>query len=139
VILLDTTILAYAVGRDHPLRDPCRRLLAGHARRAVLCTTTVEVVQEFLRVHARSRPRPVAAEVARRYSRAFDLIGTTPDDLARGLELFEAHPRLGAFDAVLAGVALNHGVEALVSADRAFAAVPGLRWVDPTSISTRLT
>jgi len=38
-----------------------------------------------------------------------------------------------AFDAVLAAVALARGAEALVSADRAFASVPGLTWIDPAA------
>jgi predicted nucleic acid-binding protein len=40
---------------------------------------------------------------------------------------------LGAFDAVLAAVALAHGADALVSADAAFAAVPGLVLIDPAT------
>ena len=43
------------------------------------------------------------------------------------------HGALGAFDAVLAAVALNRGADALFSADPAFSAIPGLRWVDPAS------
>lgn len=38
---------------------------------------------------------------------------------------------LGAFDAVLCAVALESGADAPVSADRAFAAVPGLHHVVP--------
>ena len=64
---------------------------------------------------------------------AFGLITTTTDDLARGLDLFAQHPELGAFDAVLAAVALNRQAEALISADRAFLDVPGLAWIDPGS------
>ena len=64
---------------------------------------------------------------------AFSLLVTTPDDLDRGLSLFEQYPALGAFDAVLAAVALERRAEALVSADRAFASVPGLPLVDPAS------
>jgi ABC-type methionine transport system ATPase subunit len=46
---------------------------------------------------------------------------------------------LGAFDAVLAAVALSRGAEALVSAVRAFASVPELAWIDPaTSAIDRL-
>jgi predicted nucleic acid-binding protein len=40
---------------------------------------------------------------------------------------------LEAFDAVLAAAAMGRGADALVWADRAFAAVPGLRWVDPAT------
>lgn len=62
---------------------------------------------------------------------AFSLLLTRAEDLDLGCTLFERHPALGAFDAVLAAVALNRRVEALVSADRAFREVPGLPWVDP--------
>jgi predicted nucleic acid-binding protein len=56
---------------------------------------------------------------------------TQPEDLDLAMDLFERHSALGAFDAVLAAVALNHQAEALVSADGAFAAVTGLHWIDP--------
>jgi len=139
MILLDTTVLVYAAGRDHPLRDPCRRLLEAHARRAIVCTTTVEVVQEFTHVYGRGHTRPIAAAVARQYQIAFDLLSTAPGDLVRGLDLYEAHEGLGAFDAILAAVAMNQGLEALISADRAYGAVPGLRWLDPGAAVTRLS
>ncbi len=133
MIVLDTTVLAYAVGIDHPLREPCRRLLAAHGEGRIEATTTVEVVQEFTHIRARRRDREDAARLARRYATAFDLLLTTPDDLDRGLELFEKHAALGVFDSVLAAVALNRGAEALVSADRAFAAVAGLSLIDPAT------
>ena len=131
MIILDTTVLAYAVGEEHPLRDPCRRLLAAHADGRLEATTTVEVIQEFTHIRARRRTRSDAVALARKYLAAFNLLVTTPDDLDRGLDLFERHPELGAFDAVLAAVALERRADALVSADRAFASVPGLSWVDP--------
>ncbi len=131
MILLHTTILAYAVGEEHSLREPCRRLLSAHADGRVEATTTIEVIQEFVHIRSRRRTRVDAVHVARQYVAAFNLLGTTTDDLDRGLVLFEQHVALGAFDAVLAAVALNHQAEALVSADRAFAEVPGLRWIDP--------
>jgi predicted nucleic acid-binding protein len=58
---------------------------------------------------------------------------TTLEDIDRALDLFEAHSELGAFDAVLAAVAIGREAEALVSADRAFGLVPGLRWIDPAT------
>ena len=133
MIVLDTTILAYAVGEEHPLRDPCRRLLAAHADGRVEATTTVEVIQEFAHVRARRLGRTDAVRLARRYLAALSPLVTTPDDLDRGLDLFERHPGVGAFDAVLAAVALDRRADALVSADRAFASIPELPFVDPAS------
>jgi predicted nucleic acid-binding protein len=133
VILLDTTVLSYAVGSEHPLRDPCRRLLAAHAAGEIEATTTVEVVQEFVHVRSRRYSRLDAASLARGYAAAFPLLRTNVEDLELGLILFGRHERLGAFDAVLAAVALNNRVEALVSADGGFGEVPTLAWVDPVT------
>jgi predicted nucleic acid-binding protein len=133
VILLDTTVLAYAVGSDHPLREPCRRLLEAHAGARIEATTTVEVIQEFAHIRARRQGRDDAVRLARRYAAAFDLLVTTPEDLDHGLELFERHPALGAFDAVLAAVAMDRGADALVSADGAFGAITGLPWIEPAT------
>jgi len=131
VILLDTTVLSYAVGVGHPLRAPCRRLLQAHGDGRIEATTTVEVIQEFAHVRARRRSRADAVGLARQYLAAFAVLVTTSDDLDLGLTLFERYPPLGAFDAMLAAVALNRHADALVSADGAFGEVLNLLWVDP--------
>lgn len=133
MIILDTTVLVYAVGDEHPLREPCRRLLQAHGDGLIEATTTIEVVQEFCHVRARRRSRADAAALARHYIAAFALLVTRMEDLELGLTLFERHPELGAFDALLAAVALSHRAEALVSADRAFAQVANLSWIDPST------
>jgi hypothetical protein len=47
------------------------------------------------------------------------------------VRLFEKHPELGAFDAVLAATAVAHEASALLSADTDFRVVRGLRHVVP--------
>lgn len=133
MIVLDTTVLAYAVGGDHPLREPCRRLLEGHATGRVAAATTVEAIQEFTHIQARRRPRSRAVELAVQYAASLQLLTATPDDLDLGLRLFADHTGLGSFDAVLAAVAIRHGADALVSADSGFDGIPGLRWIDPAT------
>ena len=131
MIVVDTAILVYARGGEHPLRSPCRRLLEAHAEGRVVATTTVEVIQEFLHVFARRRDRDVVIAAATTLTQTFALLTTRVADLDRAFELYVRHPRLGAFDAVLAAVALERAAEALVSPDRAFGDVDGLPWVDP--------
>jgi predicted nucleic acid-binding protein len=138
LIILDTTVLAYAVGEDHPLREPCRRLLAAHAAGAIEATTTVEVLQELTHIRAQRRSREDAAALVRHFLVAFDPLQTTPEDLARGLDLFERHALLGAFDCMLAAVAIGRDAEALVSADRGFGTIPGLAWVHPSTLAERI-
>lgn len=134
MIFLDTTVLVYAVGSPHPLAAPCRRVFETIADGTLLATTTCEVVQEFAHARARRRPRDDAARLARSFAASLSpLHPVDVDDLDEGLALFEQHPRLGAFDAVLAAAARRRGAGVLVSADQAFASVPGLRHLDPAS------
>ena len=132
MIVVDTTILAYAVGGEHPLREPCRRLVTAIRDGVVTATTTVDVIQEFTHGYARRRPRATAAAHARRYVTLLaPLLAPTDRDLDAGLKLFEDHERLDALDAVLAATAIAHQAEALVSADRAFGSIRRLRHVAP--------
>lgn len=122
MIVLDTTVLVYAVGSEHPLRQPCRDLIDSIAAGRVMATTTVEVLQEFTHVRARRRGREDAARLARDY---LDVLAPVlivgEDDLQEGLRLYARSKRLGAFDAVLASAAGRANAAAIVSADAAFA------------------
>lgn len=94
-------------------------------------TTTVEAIQEFVHVRARRRDRADAAALGRAYVTLLSpLLRPGEEDLGGGLRLFERQEALGTFDAVLAASAIAARAEALVSADRSFDGVRGLRWVD---------
>jgi uncharacterized protein len=132
VIVLDTTVLVYATGADHPYREPCRRLVDAVSRRAVPATTTVEVIQEYVHVRARRSGRGDAIALGRAYADLLSpLMTVTAADLSDGLDLLSATTRLGAFDAILAATAVNRSATGVVSADRAFVGVPGLSHVVP--------
>ena len=132
MIVLDTTVLVYAVGDEHPLREPSRGLIEAIAGDRVEATTTVEVIQEFVHVRARRRDRHDAADRGRELLRLLGPLITPGDaELALGLRLFEENDGLGMFDAVLAATVMLSGADALVSADRTFATVRGLTRLDP--------
>lgn len=132
MILLDTTVLVYAKGQDHALREPCRELIQAIAERRIEATTTVEVVQEFVHVRARRRDRSDAAALGRDYAELLSpLLNVTAQDLTNGLALFERTQDLGAFDAVLAASSARNGISAVVSADRGFARIPEISHVVP--------
>lgn len=134
MIVLDTTILVYAKGTEHPLRGPCRAMVEAIAAGTVLATTTPEVIQEFVHVRAQRRSRRDAAELGRSFADLLDpLLIITPAHLIKGMSLFEGHAKLSAFDAVLAAAALGSEAEALVSADATFAQVRSLNHVAPGS------
>jgi uncharacterized protein len=131
-MVLDTTVLLYAVGTEHVFRDPCRRLIAAIESGAVTATTTVAAVQEFTHVRARRRGRADAADLAHAYLDLLTpLLVVDEAALREGLRLFATHTALDSFDAVLAAAATAAGATALVSADGAFASVPAINHVRP--------
>jgi predicted nucleic acid-binding protein len=132
MIVLDTTVLVYAKGADHPLRDSCRELIGAIAERRIAATTTVEVIRQFVQVRARRRDRADAAALGRDYAELLSpLLAVTHEELVRGLGWYERSERLGAFDAVLAAAAAGAGAHAVVSADAAFAELPDIAHVAP--------
>ena len=135
MIVLDTTVLVYAVGAEHHLRAPCRSLIGAIGDGRVIATTTVEAIEEFAHVYARRRSRREAADRAADYATLLaPLVRPDDADLRRGLDLFVDHPSLGAFDAIVAATVIGaEHLRAIVSADAAFGAVPGLTWVDPAA------
>lgn len=125
-------MLRYAKSGDHPYREPCRELVAAVRAGQLPATTTVEVIQEFVWGKAARRGRSAAVELARDYLDLLAPLLPVGDSAAReGLRLFERHPSLGSFDAMLAAVAVEAGAEALVSTDAAFGEIRGLGHVIP--------
>ncbi len=132
MIVLDTTVLVYAKGADHPLRQSCRDLIGAIADGAIQATTSVEAIQEFVHVRARRRDRDDAAALGRDYAELLSpLLEVDRDDLVAGLTIFEATESVGAFDAALAAATAAAGAAALVSADDGFGDVPDLLHVVP--------
>lgn len=133
MIVVDTNVLVYAVGAEHPLREPSRRIIDAAGSAAVQATTTAQVIHEFLHVYARRRSREEATAAAKRQLALFEPLLTPADaDVSAAIDLYARHAQLDSGDALLAAIVLgNPEVDALVTADQGFAAVPGLALLDP--------
>lgn len=130
-LAIDTTVLVYAVGAEHPARVPCRWLIEGIGSGEFGATTTVEVIQEFVHVRARRMGRNDAVRHGRDFGELLaPLMTPTLVDLQTGLDLYASNQTLGAFDAVFVAAAIQ-GAKTVVSADAAFGTVAGLEHFDP--------
>lgn len=130
--LYDTSIFIYALGREHPYREPCREIVRQAAAGDLQGEASVDLLQEL--VHQRARRtgnRPGAAEAARNVAKLAWWHPVEPNDVQRGIDLFEAHPGLDARDAVFAALAINRGIDAVLSTDRAFDEIDDLERIDP--------
>ena len=131
--LYDTAIFVYALGRDHPYKDPCRSIVRRATDGELLGEACTELVQEFLHVQLRGRrDRKDAVAQARNVAELCRLHPFEPRDIPMVLTLVERHAQLQPRDAVFAATALNREIPVILSTDRGFDVVSGLRRVDPS-------
>lgn len=130
-LLVDTAVLAYALGGDHPLRAPCRAVIRAGGDGRLELHASVEMIQELLFHRMRMSDRTTAVRQARDASRLCVLHDFDTAVLERAMELIGGHPVLGGRDAVHAATGLMAGIAEIVSPDRAFDGISGLARIDP--------
>lgn len=126
---LDPSVLLLAVDSAHPLRQSSRELVRRAARRDIRLHVSTEGIQEFV-FH---RHRMAAAGAVAEARRLRDMAVVHPFDervLDKALELIDSTSIRGR-DAVHAATAMLAGFDEIVSVDRDFDHVPGLRRVSP--------
>lgn len=130
--LFDAAVFIYAVGVDHPYRESCREIVQLQGDGALAGEADVELLQELAHVRVRrTGDRTSTASFVRQVSSLCIVHDFGWPDLRLALTLFETHAQLDMRDAVHAATALNHGIDAIVSPDRAFDVVAGLDRIDP--------
>ena len=136
MLLLDANIPMYAEGRQHRYRQPCRRVMElARGNASAYCIDT-ETLQEILYVYF-SR-----GETVRGIGVARDLLGMFPAiipitaaEIRTAMRLLAKTPGIEARDAIHTAVVVGHGLEGIVSADRDFDRIPGLRRFDLMDIA----
>ena len=137
-VFIDTAIVMYAGGVEHPLRKPCQRILAGVADGTVEAVTSVEVIQEILHRFSALRRPEVGAAMARDALDLFaPVLPVTHAVMRRIPELIDAYPTLAARDLVHVATCLQEGIRDIISPDRGFDSVSEIRRIDPTDYPRR--
>jgi predicted nucleic acid-binding protein len=127
VIFIDSNVPMYLVGADHPHKGEARGLLERAIGDGELLVTDAEVLQEILHRYAAIDRRDAIGP-------AFDaILGVVDevypvelDDVERARRLVRASD-LSARDAIHVAVMRHRGVERILSFDRGFDAVTGIR------------
>jgi hypothetical protein len=133
--LIDASVLIYARGAPHPYRDACRNLLAEVEGGRLEANVDTEVLQEVMYVYW----------YRKRLERGLDYVGRllvlfpTPlpvsgEIIAAARDILAAHPQVEPRDAIHAAVVLNHDLEAIISADRAFDQLSEIKRLDPLEL-----
>jgi uncharacterized protein len=134
LVFLDTAVFTYASGSEHPLREPCRAVLRAAAEGRLMAVTSAEVVQEILHRYSSIRRTATGTALAREVVAGFAPVLPITHAVAERLpDLVERYPRLTARDVVHVATCLEEGIESIVSPDRGFEPVQGIRLLDPAS------
>lgn len=134
-VLVDTAVVMYAAGKDHPLREPCRQVLRAAVVGELDAHVSAEVAQEILHrfSHLGDTERGAAMAEA-----ALDLLGPAlplTDAIARRTAaLARAHPSATARDLVHVATCIDAGITHLVSPDRDFDAFGDIERIDPAAV-----
>ncbi len=123
MIFVDTNVFVYAVGREHPHRDPARAFFAGASRNRTPLYTSAEVLQELLHVYLsvrRLRELDKALALASGAMTGIWSLEREDVDLARQLE--RLHPGLTARDLCHLASCRRRGVRRIETFDHALAA-----------------
>ncbi len=130
MILIDSNVPMYLVGADHPHKMDAQRHLERLTMENRRLVSDAEVLQEILH-------RYVAIGRLDAIHPAFDaLLGTVDDvfpvtveNVTSAREILMSSPGLSARDAIHVAVMRQHGVQEILSFDRAFDDVPDIRRV----------
>jgi hypothetical protein len=128
MILVDSNVPMYLVGAEHPNKEAARAALERAIVDGERLVTDAEVLQEILHRYAAIQRRdaigPCMDAVLGVVDDVFPI--ERPDVLA-AQRLLERIPPLSARDAVHVAVMQRHGIGEILTFDRGFDAIPGLR------------
>lgn len=126
MIFVDTSALMYAVGREHPLREPARRFFAAATADHQPLATSSEVLQELAHAYLPVERTDALAAALRLVERTgMDVWPLEREDVTLGIELAGRHPGLGARDLCHLASCQRRGVTRIQTFDRALKAATG--------------
>lgn len=130
-LYLDANVFLYAVGAESPYRDPCRDVVGAIRSGAITAETSVTTIGEVVH-HRRRRGDDRATDRGREVAGMCSVVHALDRDiLLTALDLVEDDQRLDTGDAIHVATARAHGLTSIVSGDRDFEGVAGIRRIDP--------
>jgi uncharacterized protein len=122
VIFVDTNVLMYAVGREHPLREPARAFFE-EARGVESLVSSAEVLQELMHAYLPvGRIETLDAALVLAESRLEAIWPVEAEDVALARSLVETYPGLGARDLLHLACCRRRAVRRVKTFDRSLAA-----------------
>lgn len=120
---VDTNVLMYAVGREHPLKAEARAFFVDALERRTPLATSAEVLQELLHAYLPvQRIETLDAALALAESAIPEIFPVEPEDVHLARSLVSRHPELDARDLLHLACCKRRDVTRMKTFDRPLAA-----------------
>ena len=135
-VFIDANVPIYAAGGDHPLKEPCARILRSVAEDPRPFVTDSEVLQELLHRYLALGRWELGREVLRAFAEAMHgrVEPVHGEDVLTASELADRHPTVSARDLVHAAVMQRIAIGRIISADSDFDLLDDVERLDPARI-----
>jgi predicted nucleic acid-binding protein len=131
-VFVDTSVIMYAAGADHPLRASCVAVITAVDEGGLEAVTSAEVAQEILHRYLAIRRPDIADALARSTLDTFaPVLPITHALMRRVPDLARRYPALSARDAIHVATCIHEGITEIVSTDRGFDQVAEVRRIAP--------
>lgn len=131
-VFIDTAVIMYVAGADHPLKAPSAEVMRRVASGELAGVTSAEVVQEIAHRYVHIGQPERAAELIGHTLQVFSpVIPIGPSVVERMPGLIRRYPSLQARDLIHLATCLDERIETIISPDRAFDAVTEVQRIDP--------
>jgi hypothetical protein len=125
---LDTNILMYAVGTEHPLKKPSLQILKKVSLGEIIAVTDTEVFQEIAYRYWSQKKWSIAVEVLNDYESIFDEIYPIESNhLSDYYSLLTEYKFLSPRDAIHLAVMRSHHLKNICTTDQTFRKIPSLK------------
>ena len=125
IFFIDTNILMYAVGTEHPLKKPSVEILEKISEGEIMAVTDTEVFQEIAYRYWFQKKWKVAVEILKDYQSLFhEIYPVEQQQLELYYDLLSRYSFLSPRDAIHAAVMQSNQVKKIYTADVAFARLP---------------
>ena len=124
---LDSNIIMYALGRDHPLKTPCIKILEKIRSTEFQACTNTEVFQEILyRYWSIGKTRTGITACKLLEDIAEPILPVSHEDITEAMDILQQY-NVSVRDAIHAATMLNNNVHHILSADTHFDKIRGIK------------
>ena len=128
MILIDSNIPMYLIGADHPNKIDARRelerMISDRERLVTDAEAFQEILHRFLAIGRRDAIQPAYDALA---GVVDAILQVTEADVMEAKDTAAGYPALSARDALHIAVMRHHGIDRILTFDRGFDAVPGVK------------